>query len=114
MVPSNEPEVSNVTALANRSTVKLPWGFGGKKRAGSGRVRRARDRVESLQMAPLSWRYYSLVRAMVPEVSDFLCAHGRDGTRTWSAHSLQLHLALGPNLWAGTRQALPRSPETHQ
>ena len=66
-----------------------------KEGSGSGRVRRARHRVESFQMASLSWRYYSLVRSVVPEVSDFLCAHGRDGARTWSAHPLQLHLALG-------------------
>jgi hypothetical protein len=50
----------------------------------SDRVRRAHHRVQSLQMASLSWRYYSLVRAVVPEVSDLLCAHGRDGARTWS------------------------------
>ena len=73
-----------------------------KEGSGSGRVRRARHRVESFQVASLSWRYYSLVRSVVPEVSDFLCAHGRDGARTWSAHPLQLHLALGPNLRAGT------------
>jgi len=54
------------------------------------------------------------VCAVAPEVSNLICAHGKDGARTWSAHPLQLHLALGPNLWAGTGQALPRSPETHQ
>src|SRR5215472_14527367 len=66
--------------------------------SGSDRVRRARHHVDSFQMASLSWRYHSLVRAVVPEVSDLICAHGRNGTRTWSAHPLQLHLALGPNL----------------
>src|SRR5215471_10035520 len=78
----------------------------------SDRVRRARLRFESLQMASLSWRYHTLVRTVVPAVSDLICAHGRNGTRTWSAHQLQLHLALGPNLRAGTGQALPPSPET--
>ena len=42
-------------------------------------MRRARNRVEPFQMASLSWRYHSLVRAVVPEVSDLLRAHGRDG-----------------------------------
>jgi hypothetical protein len=32
----------------------------------------------------------------------------------WDVHPLQLHLALGPDLRAGTGQALPRSPETDQ
>src|SRR5262247_1902435 len=89
-------------------------GIVAKSESGSDRVRRARHRVEPLQMAPLSWRYHSLVRAVVPEVSSLLCAHGRDGARTWSAHPLQLHLALGPNLRARIGQALPRSPETDQ
>src|SRR5262249_58313382 len=80
----------------------------------SGRLRRAYHCVESLQMASLSWRYHSLVCAVVPEISDLICAHGRDGARTRSAHPLQLHLAMGPNLRAGTGQALPRSPKTHQ
>ena len=61
-------------------------------------MRRARHRVESLQMAPISWRDHSLVRALVPEVSDLICSQGRDGTGRWSVHPLQLHLALGPNL----------------
>ena len=75
-------------------------------------MRRAPDRVESFQMASLSWRYHSLVRAVVSEVSDLIFTYGRDGAGTWSAHPLQLHLALGPNLRAGTGQALPPSPET--
>jgi hypothetical protein len=58
-------------------------------------VRRARYRVKPLQMASLSWRHHSLVRAVVPQVPDLICAYGRDGARTRSAHPLQLHLALG-------------------
>src|SRR5215467_1575794 len=53
-------------------------------------------------MAPLSWRHYSVVRAVVPEVPDLVCAHGRDGARTWPVHPSQLCLALvqiyGPEL----------------
>src|SRR6516165_6717187 len=89
-------------------------GIVAKSESESDRVRRVRHPVESLQMASLSWRCHSLVRAVVPEVSDLLCAHGRDGARTWSAHPLQLYLALGPSLRAGTGQALSRSPETYQ
>jgi hypothetical protein len=37
-------------------------------------VRRVRHRAKSLQMASLSWRYHSLVRAVVPEVSQLICA----------------------------------------
>ena len=91
-----------------------PEGIVAKSASGSDRVRRARHRDESFQMAPLSWRYHSLVRAVVPEVSDLICAYGLDGARTWPAHPPQLHLALGPNLRAGTGQALPSSPETDQ
>src|SRR5215831_7498294 len=98
----------------SRSTPNSRFGIVAKNGSGSDRVRRARHRVESLQMASLSWRYHSLVRAVVPEVSDLIGAHGRDGSRTWSAYPLQLHLALGPKLRAGTGQALPRSPETYQ
>jgi len=54
--------------------------------SGSDRVRRARHSVKSLQMAPLSWRHYPVVRAVVPEVPDLVCAHGRDGARTWPVH----------------------------
>jgi hypothetical protein len=57
-------------------------GIVAKSGSGSDRVSRARHRVESLQMALLSWRYHSLVCAVVPEVSDLICAHGRDGART--------------------------------
>jgi hypothetical protein len=89
-------------------------GIVAKSGSGSDRVRRARHRDESFQMASLSWRYHSLVRAVVPEVSDLICAYGRDGAGTWSAHPPQLHLALGPNLRAGTGEALPPSPETDQ
>src|SRR5215470_9527492 len=89
-------------------------GIVAKSESGSDRVRRARHRVESLQMASLSRRRHSLVRPVVPEVSDLICPHGRDGARTWFANSPQLHLALGPNLRAGTGQALPRSPEADQ
>src|SRR6516162_8459523 len=101
------------TVTRSRATM-ASQGIVAKSGSGSDSVRRARHRVESLQMASLSWRYHSLVRAVVPEVSDLLCAHGRDGARAWSADPLQLHLALGPNLWTGTGQALPPSPETHQ
>src|SRR5215470_11372282 len=94
--------------------IRVFYGIVAKSGSGSDKVRRARHGVESLQMASLPRRYHSLVRAVVPTVPDLLCAHGRDGARTWSAHPLQLHLALGPNLRAGTGPALPRSPETHQ
>src|SRR5215472_14035575 len=47
-------------------------GIVAKSGSGSGRVRRAHHRVQSLQVASLSWRYHSLVRAVVPEVSDLL------------------------------------------
>src|SRR5215472_18529196 len=89
-------------------------GYRCEKRIRIDRVRCARHRVGSFQMASLPWRYHSLVRAVVPKVSDLICAYGRDGARTWSAHSLQLYLALGPNLRAGTGRALPPSPETDQ
>jgi hypothetical protein len=89
-------------------------GIVAKSGSGSDRVRRVHHRDESLQMASLPWRCHSLVCAVVLEVSDLICAHGRDGARTWSAHPLQLHLALGPGLRSGTEQALPSPPETHQ
>jgi Carboxypeptidase regulatory-like domain len=38
----------------------------------------------------------------------------RNGFVMRPAYPPQLHLALGPNLRAGTGQALPRSAETHQ
>src|SRR5262245_61959857 len=92
----------------------IAQGIVAKSGSGSDRVRSADHRVKSLQMAPLSRRYHSLVCAMVPKVSDLIRAHGRDGDRTWSAYPFQLHLALGPSLRARTGQALPRSPEAHQ
>jgi predicted amidohydrolase len=53
-----------------------PEGIVAKKaESGSDKVRRAHHRIESLQVAPLSWRDYSLVRTVVPEVSDLICAH---------------------------------------
>jgi hypothetical protein len=106
--------LSNLGHDIGRGTIANILGIVAKSGSGSDRVRRARNRVESFQMASLSWRYHSLVRAVVPEVSDLLCAHGRDGAGTWSAHLLQLHLALGPNQRTGTGQALPCSSETHQ
>jgi hypothetical protein len=50
---------------------------------------------------------------VVPEVCDLICPPGRDGARAWSAHPLELHLVLGPNLCAGTGQGLLRALETH-
>src|SRR6516165_5540830 len=98
------------TVTRSRATM-ASQGIVAKSGSGSDSVRRARHRVESLPMASLPWRYHSLVCAVVPEVSDLIGAHGRDGARTWSAHALQLHLALGSNLWAGTGQAQPLSPK---
>jgi len=74
-------------------------------------VRRAITAISS------KWRRYPgdiflLGCAAVPEVSDLVCAHGRDGARTWSPHHLQ-HLALGPNLCSRTGQALPPAPEAN-
>ena len=78
-------------------------------------MRRARHRDESFQMASLSWRYHSLVRAVVPEVSDLICAYGRDGARTWPAHPPQLHLAwaqiYGPEL---DRRCRPHLKQTNK
>jgi hypothetical protein len=43
--------------------------------SGFDRLKRARDRVESLQMASLSWRHDPLVRAVVPAVPDLVCTY---------------------------------------
>jgi hypothetical protein len=75
--------LKNTSKLCHRHN-----GIVARSESGSDRVRRARHRVESVQMASLSWRHYSLVRAVVPPVPDLICAHGRDGARTWSADSL--------------------------
>jgi hypothetical protein len=104
----------NIADFPAPLTLLQQSGIVAKSESRSDRVRRARDRIESFQMASLSRRYHPLVRAVVPEVSDLICAYGRDGARTWSTHPLQLRLALGPNLRAGTGQALPPSPETGQ
>ena len=81
-------------------------------------MRRALHPVESLQMASLFWRYHSLVRAVVLEISDLICAHGRDGARTWSVHPLQLYLALvqiyGPELDKRCRAHLKRTNTSYR
>ncbi len=46
-------------------------------------------------MASLSWRHYPLVRALVLEVPNLVCPHGRDGAGAWPVHPSQLYLALG-------------------
>jgi hypothetical protein len=81
-------------------------------------VRRARHRVESLQMASLSWRYHSLVCAVVPEVSDFLCAHGRDGARRGllihSSCIWRLVQIYGPKLAKRCRAHLKRTNRSYR
>jgi putative transposase len=53
-----------------------------KREPRSDRLRRADQRLESLQMASLSWRYHSLVRPVVSAVPHLVCPHGRNGLGT--------------------------------
>ena len=86
----------------------LVRGIVAKSERGSDRVRRAPDRVESFQMAPLSWLHHSLVRAVVSEVSDLICAYGRDGARARADTALEI-LALRQQV-AVLKRTRPRPP----
>src|SRR5262249_51987259 len=70
------------------------------------RVNVAHNAFGSIQMAPLSWRRNSVVRAMVSSVSDFVCAPGRNGCRAGIGNYGQLHLAMGSSVRPGTGQTL--------
>jgi hypothetical protein len=98
-----------VVGLDARHTIPLR-----NLRAQTDRVNVAHYSLESLQVAALSRRHYSVVRSLVFAIPNLVGAHGRDGCRAWAGHFGELHLALGSGVRSGTGQALPSALEKNK